>query len=97
MLIIISPFKKDNLFLKGKNNHKLLFLNKICDLKKNKDKNNILLIDCNCLNEQGIINEYNYMLEEVFITININLVIALNSNNLIIDICKFYNVDLFIV
>lgn len=87
MLIIISPNKKDNF----KN---IIFLDKICHLKKIKDKNNILIIDCNILNNNGIISKYNYFLEEVFISINIDKVISINTNNRIKEICNFYNVEL---
>ncbi len=94
MLIIICPKIKDNLIVEGKKNKNIMFLEKICNLKHIKDKNNILLIDCTVLNNTGIITNYNYFLEEVFITININYVICINTNNKIKEICEFYNLDL---
>lgn len=87
MLIIISPNKKNNL----KN---IIFLDKICHLKNIKDKNNILIIDCNILDNNGIIKDYNYFLEEVFISININTIISINTNDKIKEICNFYKLEL---
>lgn len=87
MLILISSNKKINL----KN---MIFLDKMCHLKRIKDKNNTLIIDCSLLNDDGIINKYNYFLEEVFITININTVISINTNSKIKEICKYYNLEL---
>ena len=55
MLIIISKNRPNNLFVKDKNNKDILFLDKICHLKTIKDKNNILIIDCELLNDNGII------------------------------------------
>lgn len=87
MLIIISPNKKVNY----KN---IIFLDKICNLKKIKDKNNTLIIDCNLLDDNGIIKIYNYFLEEVFISININTIISINTNNKIKEICNYYKLEL---
>lgn len=87
MLIIISSNKKVNY----KN---IIFLDKICHLKKIKDKNNTLIIDCNLLDDNGIIKIYNYFLEEIFISININTIISINSNDKIKEICNFYKLEL---
>lgn len=94
MLIIISPHKNNKSFSEAKNDNKILFLDKICHLKKIKDKNNILLINCNLLNDNGIIELYNFCLEEVFISLKINIVISINSNNKIQEICDFYQINL---
>ena len=94
MLLIIYPSKKINLFLAGKNDNKIMILDKVCNLKQNKDKSNTILIDCNSLNDEGIINEYNFPLEEVFITVSINCVICVNKNKKIEEICNFYKCNL---
>ena len=91
MLIIISKNRPNDLFNKDKNNKDILFLDKACHLKNIKDKNNILLIDCELLNENGIIKYYHYHVEEVFISIPINKVISYNSNDKIKEICDYYN------
>ena len=94
MLLIIYPNKKINLFLAGKKNDKIILLDKICELKHNKDKQNIILIDCDLLTEEGFIKDYNYSLDEVFITNNINIVICINKNKKIDELCNFYKVNL---
>ena len=94
MLMIIYPNKKINLFLEREKNNKLLILDKICHLKNVKDKNNDLLIDCKYLKDNGIIKEYNYSIEEVFISINVNNVICINENDKIKEICNFYKINL---
>lgn len=91
MLIIIYPSKKNNLFLTGKN---ILNLDKICHLKSIKDKKNILIINCLYLNHNGLISDYNYFLEEVFISINITHVISTNTNDKLREICSFYKIEL---
>lgn len=94
MLIIIWPSKNNKSFLDRIKYEKILFLNKICDLKQIKEKKNILLINGLLLNEKGIIDEYNYFLEEVFISINITDVICINKNSKLEEICRFYKVNL---
>lgn len=94
MLIIIWSNKNNKTFLEAKKYEKILFLNKICDLKQIKEKKNILLIDGTLLNDDGIIKDYNYFLEEVFISINILNVICINNSNKLQEICEFYKVNL---
>ena len=76
MLIIIWSNKNNKTFLEAKKYEKILFLNKICDLKQIKEKKNILLIDGTLLTDDGIIKDYNYFLEEVFISIFWNTAVA---------------------
>lgn len=94
MLIIIWSNKNNKTFLEAKKYEKILFLNKICDLKQIKEKKNILLIDGTLLTDDGIIKDYNYFLEEVFISINILNVICINNSNKLQEICEFYKVNL---
>ena len=94
MLIIIYPYKKVNLFLVRKKDNNIIILEKICNLKHNKDKNNTILLDCNLLTEEGLVKDFNYSLDEVFITNNITSVICINKNRIIEEICNFYKVNL---
>ena len=94
MLIIIWSNKNNKTFLEAKKYEKILFLNKICDLKQIKEKKNILLIDGTLLTDDGIVKDYNYFLEEVFISINILNVICINNSNKLQEICEFYKVNL---
>lgn len=94
MLIIISKNTPTEHFYNDKKNKDILFLDKVCHLKNIKDKYNILIINCELLNDNGIVKYYNYHIEEVLITIPINKVIAYNSNDKIKEICNFHNKQL---
>ena len=91
MLLIIYPKQINKLFLERFNKEKITFINKICNINKIKNKNNILLIDCDLLNDDGIIEEYNFCLEELFIVLKVEIILAKNINNKIIEIAKYYN------
>ncbi len=90
MLIIISRNSSNIAFNENKNKE-VLFLDKLCYLKNIKDKNNILLIDSELLNDNGIIKYYHYHIDELFISININKVISFNTNDKIKEVCNYHN------
>lgn len=90
MLIIISRNSSNITFNENKNKE-ILFLDKLCYLKNIKDKNNILLIDSELLNDNGIIKYYHYHIDELFISININKVISFNTNDKIKEVCNYHN------
>lgn len=90
MLIIISRNSSNIAFNENKNKE-ILFLDKLCYLKNIKDKNNILLIDSELLNDNGIIKYYHYHIDELFISININKVISFNTNDKIKEVCNYHN------
>lgn len=90
MLIIISRNSSNIAFNENKNKE-ILFLDKLCYLKNIKDKNNILLIDSDLLNDNGIIKYYHYHIDELFISININKVISFNTNDKIKEVCNYHN------
>lgn len=90
MLIIITNKNINNF----KNSNNIVFLEKPCSLKNIKNKNNIILVGDITLNDEGLIEELGYYIDEVFITIKVDCVIALNNNQKLKEVCAFYNVDL---
>lgn len=89
MLIIITTKCINNF----KNNN-IVFLEKPCSLKTIKNKNNILVIGNININNEGLIEELGYYIDEVFITVKIDLVISLKNNQKLKEVCAFYNIDL---
>ena len=62
-----------------------------------KNKNNILILYDVTLNEEGLIIEKNYFLDEVFISIPIETVITNNNTPIIKEMCQFYHCNLIVV
>lgn len=89
MLIIITKEKS----LKNLNDNYIV-LEKVCTLKQIKNKNNIILIGNITLHNDGLIEELGYYIDEVFISTKIDLVIALQKNEKLREVCDFYNVKL---
>lgn len=89
MLIIITKESKN--ITEDKN---IIILEKVCSLKNVKNKNNIILVGDISLNDEGLIEELNYYLDEVFISIDIDLVITMKSNKKLEEICTFYGIKL---
>lgn len=89
MLIIIAKESKN--IIEDKN---IIILEKVCSLKNVKNKNNIILVGDISLNDEGLIEELNYYLDEVFISIDIDLVITMKSNKKLEEICTFYGIKL---
>lgn len=65
--------------------------------KKVRDKTNIIIIDKININEEGIVEEYNYFFEEILISINVSLIIANQLNNKLLEIVDFHNIPLIIL
>lgn len=93
LIIITSPKKFNDLITKYKNNN-FLFLNTPCNIKKIKGRNNVLLIDSVSITNEGLIEEYNILLDELFISKDFMLVITNLTSQKLIEECKFYKVTL---
>lgn len=89
MLIIITKEKS----LKTINDNYIV-LKKVCTLKQVKNKNNIILIGNITLHNDGLIEELGYYIDEIFISTKIDLVITLQKNEKLQEVCDFYNVKL---
>ncbi len=90
MLIIITK-EKSQIF---NNTDKYIILEKVCLLKQIKNKNNVLIIGDINLNNDGLVEELNYYIDEVFISVKIDFVISLKKTRKINEVCDFYNVKL---
>lgn len=95
-MIFIVCKEKDKILQKIKlyGNIKYKYMDNFCNLSEYNDENNILILYNINVNKRGIIKKYDYVLEEVFITLPINLVITNKCNNKIKEICKFYKIPL---
>lgn len=89
MLIIITKESKN--IIEDKN---IIILEKVCSLKYVKNKNNIILIGDISLNDEGLVEELNYYLDEIFISIDIDLVLTMKYNKKLEEICVFYGIKL---
>ena len=94
MLIIIYPSNNNKLILERFNKYKYILFDNICLLKKIKDKEIAIIIDCTCLNNDGIVNEYNFQFEEILISKKVEFIFAINPNEKITEISNFYDVPL---
>lgn len=89
MLIIITKESKN--VIEDKN---IIILEKVCSLKYVKNKNNIILVGDISINNEGLIEELNYYLDEIFVSIDIDIVLTMKNNKKLEEICTFYGVKL---
>lgn len=75
---------------KLKTNEEYFSLNSICELKKIKQEEVILIIDKD-IDTRNVINE-NIVIDEVFITLNIKYCIIFNNNENLINKLNNYNI-----
>ncbi len=94
MLIIVKKNEKNDLIEKEKD---IVYLNSICILKTIKGKHHILVIDDVTLNNDGFIEEKNYFLDEILITIPIDTIISIHKHTKLEEICKFYHINLIVI
>ena len=94
MLMIICPLNNNKLILERFNKYKYILFDNICLLKKIKDKELEIILDCNYLNNDGTVEEYNFQLDEILISKNVKFIFAINPNEKISEICDFYNIPL---
>lgn len=95
-MIFIACKEKDKLFQKikilGNVNYK--FMKNFCNLSDYKDMKNILVLYNLKIDNKGIIKEYNYVLEEIFITLPIELLITNKCNAKLKEICSYYKIPI---
>lgn len=89
MILIIQ-----NPDLKKVKNENIIYLDSICNLKYVKEEIEVLVLNGIEVDENGIINIYNFFLEEVMITKNIKIIIANKGNEKLKEICDFYKLSL---
>ena len=90
MLIIIQNAKIEEKI----ENKDIVYLNKICNLKKIKENVELIFLNDITIDNNGIIKDYDFFLEEVLITKPIKIIIANFSNPKLEEICKHYKVEL---
>lgn len=95
-MIFIACKEKDKLLhnIKLYGNIKYKYMDNFCNLNEYNDKNNILVLYNITINKKGIIKKYDYVLEEVFITLPIDLVVTNKCNNKLKEVCDFYKIPI---
>jgi hypothetical protein len=79
------------------NNENINYLVKVCHLKNIKSESNcIVLIDVN-IDDEGVVTDYDFFLEEVIITIPIDTIICNFDNKKVREICDFHKLNLLII
>lgn len=90
MLIIIKN-KNINLRINDKN---IMILKDLCNLGKLKNQDNNILLLISLEIEEGIVVDYNFYIEELFISVPIKAVISNFSNRKVKEICNYYSIPL---
>ena len=74
-------------------NDNIVYLDSICKLKNIDDDNNVLILIDLDIDNNGVIKNYNFFLEEVLITINIGTIISNTRNEKVEEICAFHKIN----
>ena len=74
-------------------NDNIVYLDSICKLKNINDDNNVLILIDLDIDNNGVIKNYNFFLEEVLITINIGTIISNTRNEKVEEICAFHKIN----
>jgi len=77
------------------NNDTIMYIDKPCNLKSIKDEKNTLILINLDIDNYGIIKNYQFFLEEVLITINVETIISNTPNDKVKEICDFHKVNYF--
>lgn len=89
-MILVASLNKDKVKVYNDDNYK--YMDNFCNLSEIKDSNNILILRNINVKKDGILKKYDYFLEEIFISLNIDLVISNKKNKKLIEICKYYKI-----
>lgn len=89
-MILVASLNKDKVKVYNDDNYK--YMDNFCNLSEIKDSNNILILRNITVKKDGILKKYDYFLEEIFISLNIDLVISNKKNKKLIEICKYYKI-----
>ena len=74
-------------------NDNIVYLDSICKLKNINDDNNVLILIDLDIDNNGVIKNYHFFLEEVLITINIGTIISNTRNEKVEEICAFHKIN----
>lgn len=73
---------------------KFLVFKKICDVKTyGKEPYTIVLVDIN-VNDEGVVEKYNFMFEELIISLDVVTVITNKQSFKLQEICNYYKIPL---
>ena len=66
----------------------------ICNVKYLKDDDYILIIIDSVINEEGMLSNYDFVFEEILITLNVKMIITNIVSDKLRDITDFYKIPL---
>lgn len=89
ILIIQNPNIKEE-----PNNDTFYYLNNICNLKKIEAKMEVMILNNLTLDNNGIIKDYDFFLEEVLITKPIKTIVANFYHDKLEEICQYHQITL---
>jgi hypothetical protein len=76
-------------------NENIVYLDNICKLKQINDDNNVLILIDLDIDNNGVIMNHHFFLEEVLITINVGTIISNTRNEKVEEICAFHKINYF--
>ena len=94
-MILIASLNKDKVKVYNEENYK--YMDNFCNLSEISDSNNILVLRNINIKSDGIIKKYDYFLEEIFISLNIDLVISNKKSKKLIEICEYYKIPVIFI
>jgi len=90
VVLIINNEKDISIF----NNKQFIQIKDICEIKElNESPYTVLLLDV-AINDEGVIEEFNFFFEEIIITLDIIAVITNKENKKLREICDFHKISL---
>lgn len=92
MIIVIKDSEYNKEMIENDN---IIYINSACELKNINDDQNILILINLDIDNNGIIKNYNFFLEEVLITINVDALISNIPSSKVEEICKFHKINYF--
>jgi len=92
MVIVIrdSGYDKEVIY-----NDNILYIEKACEVKDIEDEHNILILLDLDIDNNGVIKNHQFFLEEVVISIKVDTIISNTPNEKVKEICDFHKINYF--
>ena len=90
-------FNTNNDKLKIYNSNNFIVFDDVCSVKYLKDDEYILIIIDKDIEENGIMRDYNFLFEEILISINVKMIITNVKSEKLQEITDFYKIPLIVI
>ena len=90
-------FNTNNDKLKIYNSNNCIVFDDVCSVKYLKDDEYILIIIDKDIEENGIMRDYNFLFEEILISINVKMIITNVKSEKLQEITDFYKIPLIVI